>query len=32
MLECEIDEEILERMPLWFRKLREAYIRLKDKH
>lgn len=26
----EIDEEVLERMPEWFRKLREAYIKTKN--
>jgi hypothetical protein len=30
-LEMEIDPEVLERTPLWFRKLREAYLRLKSK-
>ena len=26
ILDEEMDQEILERMPLWFRKLREAYL------
>lgn len=31
LLEYEIDEEILERMPVWFKNLREAYLVLKDR-
>lgn len=31
LLDREIDEEILQRMPPWFRKLREAYLRLRDR-